>query len=157
VREEIRASLRSSAPQDATLRADAVLREAGLWQHRDAHPYELSQGQKRKLSVLATTLVGPSPVLVLDEPSYGLDARSTAQLQAQIAAERRPDRAIILISHDLDLVAALCDRVAVMARGRVVRVDDAATVLGDVGFLSDQRLSVPAAYQLRNAFGALAA
>jgi energy-coupling factor transport system ATP-binding protein len=157
VREEICASLRSSAPQDAAVRADAVLREAGLWPHRDAHPYELSQGQKRRLSVLAATLAGPSPVLVLDEPSYGLDARSTAQLQVQIAAERRPDRAIVLISHDLDLAAALCDRVAVMARGRVVRVDAAATVLGDAGFLSAQRLSVPAAYQLRGTFGALAA
>jgi energy-coupling factor transport system ATP-binding protein len=161
VRDELLASLRpgrSEAAKDAAARrVEDALRACNLWQHRDSHPYELSQGQKRTLSVVATTLAGRSPLLVLDEPGYGLDARATARLQAQIAGERHPDRAIVLISHDLDLVAAVCDRIVVMERGRIVRSDSAAAVLGDARFLASVRLAVPAAYQFRNALYALAA
>lgn len=153
VREELLASL----PAESVARAETMLREAGLWHRRDAHPYELSQGQKRRLSVLALIAAGPSPLLVLDEPSYGLDARATAQVQALIAGERRPDRAIVVISHDLDLVAALCDRVAVLERGRVVRFDRADAVLGDARFLASMGLAVPTAYQLQDWLDALAA
>jgi energy-coupling factor transport system ATP-binding protein len=153
VRNEIRASL----PAGSDARAEALLRAAGLWELRDAHPYELSQGQKRRLSVLALTAAGPTPLLVLDEPTYGLDARATAQLQALIAGERRPDRAIVIISHDLDLVAALCDRVAVLERGRLARCDRAPAVLGDARFLASMGLAMPAAYQLQGWLDALAA
>jgi energy-coupling factor transport system ATP-binding protein len=153
VREEIRASLPAASDE----RAEVLLREAGLWQLRDAHPYELSQGQKRRLSVLAMIACGPSPLLVLDEPSYGLDARATAQLQALIAAERRPGRAIVVISHDLDLVAALCDRIAVLERGRLARFDRADAVLADARFLAAMGLAMPAAYRLQGWLDALAA
>jgi energy-coupling factor transporter ATP-binding protein EcfA2 len=163
VRDELLASLRPSrnrpgaSPDAVAQRVESVLRAANLWPHRDAHPYELSQGQKRTLSVVATTLAGPSPILVLDEPSYGLDALSTARLQARISGERRTDRVIVLISHDLDLVAALCDRVVVLARGRVARSGSAAEVLSDAPFLTAMRLAMPAAYRFRSALGALAA
>ena len=153
----VRAELAASLPKDGQEQVEALLCEAGLWPLRDAHPYELSQGQKRRLSVLAVVAAGATPLLVLDEPSYGLDARATGQLQALIAGQRRADRAIVVISHDLDLVAALCDRVAVLERGRLVRCDRADTVLGDGRFLAAMGLAMPAAYRLQGWLDALAA
>src|SRR5262249_39744664 len=152
----VREELLAGQPPASGGRVEAAWRDADLGRLRDAHPYELSQGQKRKLSVLAMTTAGAAPLLVLDEPSYGLDARATGQLQAQIARERSPDRAIVVISHDLDLIAALCDRIAVLDHGRLARIDRADAVLGDARFLAAMQLAMPAAYRMRGWLDALA-
>jgi energy-coupling factor transport system ATP-binding protein len=163
VKEEILASLLPKrrayhmVAADIENRVGTVLSEAGLWARRDAHPFALSQGQKRRLSVLSMTLAQSSPLLVLDEPSYGLDARAVELLKDQVAALREPDRAIVLITHDMDLAAALCDRVAVMEAGRVVRCGRADTLFGDAGFLKSQSLAQPAACALRGWLDAVAA
>jgi energy-coupling factor transport system ATP-binding protein len=144
-------------PDDVERRVEAALRDTGLWALRDVHPFALSQGQKRRLSVLSMTLAPSSPLLVLDEPSYGLDARAVELLKDQIAALRQPDRGIVLITHDMDLAAALCDRVAVMDAGRVVRCGRADTLFGDAGFLKSQNLAQPAACALQGWLDAVAA
>jgi energy-coupling factor transport system ATP-binding protein len=163
VREELIASLLPkhrtgrSVQDEVERRVEAALRETGLWGRRAAHPFTLSQGQKRRLSVLSMTLASSTPLLVLDEPSYGLDARAVEILKDQIAALRQPDRAIVLISHDMDLAAALCDRIAVMDAGRVVRCGRADTLFDDAGFLKSQKLAQPAACALRGWLDAVAA
>ncbi len=152
VAEEIAASLGLREPAAAGIdpRVEAELERIGLWEKRGLHPFQLSQGEKRRLSVSAMTVGPVRPVLVLDEPSFGLDAAGVAVLKEQIAALSHPDRAVVVISHDMDLIAALCDRVAVLTSGRILRVDAAAAIFRDRDLLQDARLGPPTAQPLQD-------
>ncbi len=83
---------------------------------------QLSHGMRQRLSLARATLHGPT-VLLLDEPFEGLDASSTADLVAQLQdAAARGGRAVLLATHRADLALATCDRVAILHRGKLVRV-----------------------------------
>jgi energy-coupling factor transport system ATP-binding protein len=79
------------------------LRLAGV---AEANPYTLSGGEKRRLTVAAALATRPD-VLVLDEPTFGQDARTWAELVAIIADLRDAGAAIVAVTHDLDVLAAL--------------------------------------------------
>lgn len=90
------------------------------------HPYELSGGQQQRLA-LAIALLNEPDLLILDEPTTGLDASTKRQVIELIRRIRRErDLSLICVSHDLNLVARLCDDLAVMYAGRVVEVTPAA-------------------------------
>ncbi|KRF30932.1 ATP-binding cassette domain-containing protein [Yonghaparkia sp. Soil809] len=76
-------------------------------------PFTLSGGEQRRLSV-ATALATAPPVLVLDEPSFGQDSRTWAELAALLAAHRDAGGAIVMATHDRELVAALTAREVVL-------------------------------------------
>jgi len=79
----------------------------------------LSGGQKQRLA-LALAFAGDPQVLVLDEPTTGLDPQMRREVQDHIQAMKDSGRAILLATHDMDEAARLCDRVAVIACGRIV-------------------------------------
>ena len=81
-----------------------------------AHPFSLSQGQKRRLSV-ATMIVDEQQILILDEPTFGQDARSTEELMDLLQSRNQKGCSIIMITHDLDLVHQYADRVMVLKDG----------------------------------------
>ena len=81
----------------------------------------LSKGTRQRVG-LAAALVGDPPVLLLDEPTAGLDPAERSEARALIRA-LAPDRAVLLSSHLLEDVQAVCDRVVVLHRGRVVAAD----------------------------------
>lgn len=99
-------------------RAAELMDRLGLAALADANPFTLSGGEKRRLSV-ATALVTSPTLLVLDEPTFGQDARTWAELADLIAELRDGGRAVVTVTHDEDLVAALADRSARLAAGRV--------------------------------------
>ena len=74
----------------------------------DNHPFELSQGQKRRLALASLTIADRWPLLVLDEPMAGLDAHGAAHLAAEILTLRDKGRTVALITHDMDLALRLC-------------------------------------------------
>ena len=74
-----------------------------------ANPYTLSGGEQRRLSV-ATALATTPRVLVLDEPTFGQDRRTWAELVELLADRRDAGQAIVAVTHDLDFAAALADR-----------------------------------------------
>jgi ABC-2 type transport system ATP-binding protein len=86
----------------------------------------LSRGMQQKLA-LACALARQTPVLVLDEPTLGLDVETSHELRAHLR-ELASERTILLSSHDMHVVEDVCDRVVVLASGRVV-ADDRVTNL----------------------------
>lgn len=93
-----------------------------------AHPRDLSEGQRLAL-VLAVQLTARPRVLLLDEPTRGLDYRTKEQLGAIVAGLVAAGRSVVLATHDVEFVAAVADRVVVMAQGEVVTDGPVAEVL----------------------------
>jgi peptide/nickel transport system ATP-binding protein len=95
------------------------------------HPHQLSGGQRQR-ALLATALSCSPRLLIADEPTSALDSVSQAAilcLLRELAAER--GIGVLLVSHDLGALAAVCDRIAVMYAGRIVEQGSAEAVLGD--------------------------
>lgn len=85
----------------------------------DRHPRDLSEGQKLAL-VLAVQLTADPPVLLLDEPTRGLDPTAKAALSGVLRELAARGRAVVVSTHDVEFVAESADRVVVMAAGEVV-------------------------------------
>ncbi|MCA0146988.1 ABC transporter ATP-binding protein [Blastococcus sp. LR1] len=97
-----------SGDDDARRRAEELMERLGLAALADANPFTLSGGQQRRLSV-ATALATRPAVLVLDEPTFGQDRHTWAELVALLAEQQDADRALVLVTHDAAVVAALAD------------------------------------------------
>ena len=115
VTEEVVASLRvwnpAWAEEKCRAEADRRLEEYGLSRYRRYSPYMLSQGQQRRLAVLSV-LCGGQKLLLLDEPTYGQDARSVQAIMAQLRAKvDHEGLSVIFITHDRALAAAWADRI----------------------------------------------
>jgi energy-coupling factor transporter ATP-binding protein EcfA2 len=86
---------------------------------KDRHPFSLSRGQKRRLSV-ASMLVMKPELFILDEPTTGQDLRNLNQLMSFIQELNRQGLTILIVTHDMGLVAEYCDSVLVLEDGRLV-------------------------------------
>jgi ABC-type multidrug transport system ATPase subunit len=104
-------------------RVDAVIAMLGLEEHRGKRVRQLSKGNLQRLG-LAQALLCEERVIVLDEPTHGLDPVWTGRFRDVVESLRRPDRAILIASHNLDELSRLADRVAIIDRGRLQRVVD---------------------------------
>lgn len=123
-----------------------ALARVGLEHLAGADPFRLSGGQQRRLSVAAMAGLG-RPVLLLDEPTLGLDlahARAVVDLVLELADA---GTSVALATHDLDLGRAVADQVLVLSGGRVSAVGGP-ELLDDVGLLTDAGLRVPDPAQL---------
>jgi energy-coupling factor transporter ATP-binding protein EcfA2 len=85
----------------------------------DRHPRDLSEGQRLSLA-LAVVLVGRPPLVLLDEPTRGLDYTGKAALVVRLRRLADDGHAVVLATHDVELAAALADRTVVLAGGEVV-------------------------------------
>lgn len=99
-----------------------LLESVELADRSDTRFENLSGGQQQRLSV-ALALVGRPRVVVLDELTTGLDPRARRRMWSAIARLRADDVTVLLVSHAMDEIEHLCDRVALMVGGRVVAVD----------------------------------
>ena len=104
------------ASAEASARVDELLNRLHLNELAQAHPFTLSGGQQRRLSV-GTTLATKPKVLILDEPTFGQDALTWAQLVSLIAELRDEGHAIVAITHDAEFVSAIADRVLELGVG----------------------------------------
>lgn len=99
-----------------------LLERLGLAGLAGANPFTLSGGEKRRLSVATALATGPS-LLVLDEPTFGQDASTWGELVALLADQRDAGRAVVAVTHDEELVAALADREVRLRGGHLVPGD----------------------------------
>jgi energy-coupling factor transport system ATP-binding protein len=96
-----------------------ALAATGLEGEESTNPYDLG-GARRKLLALASVLAMRTPVLVLDEPTTGQDARGVERVRAIVESAAAHARTVIAISHDMRFVAETFERVVVMRAGRVI-------------------------------------
>ncbi len=101
--------LPGASPGSPDLRARAMLARLGLSPVADANPFTLSGGEQRRLSV-ATALVAAPPILLLDEPTFGQDPATWAELVDIVAGHRDSGGAVLMATHDPDLVRVLAAR-----------------------------------------------
>lgn len=99
--------------------AESLLTRFGLQEKADARSGTLSGGQKQRVA-LAMALVHDPQVIVLDEPTVGLDAQMRREFHEHIRTMKQEGRSILLTTHDMDEAAQLCDRIAVINAGRIV-------------------------------------
>lgn len=109
---------------DEALDIDHVLDFVGLKDKRKAYPAELSGGQKQRVGIARALVTKPS-LLLCDEPTSALDQVTTDEIVALLKrANQMFDMTILIVTHELDVVKQLCDRVAVMEKGRLVSLID---------------------------------
>ena len=102
---------------------------AGAEQRVDQYPFELSGGMRQRV-VIAMALVCSPEILIADEPTTALDVTIQAQIMRLMRdLQRDMGTSILLITHDLGVIAQLCDDVAVMYLGRIVEQADVRTVM----------------------------
>ena len=153
------------------LRAHAGMDQAEAWQaalalfqqvgireperRLGAFPHEMSGGQCQRVMIALALACGPR-LLLADEPSTGLDVTLTRDILALIAAQAGKDRGVIVISHDLAAIAAICDRIGVLETGRLVEIGPTAQLLTRPGHPYTKRLvaAVPDINRVRAASGA---
>jgi ABC-type multidrug transport system ATPase subunit len=162
-----RYALLAGVPADETdARVDSVVTLLGLQAQRTKRVRQLSKGNLQRLG-LAQTLLHDERVMVLDEPTHGLDPVWTQRFREVVDQLRHPDRTILIASHNLDELSRLADRVAIMDRGRLRRVVDVRAservVAGDLPYrlilmqgealvpavFPDARRTAPGEYELR--------
>ncbi|QMU97057.1 ATP-binding cassette domain-containing protein [Microbacterium esteraromaticum] len=122
VRDNVRLPLRlaratrSKGQQDAV---DEILSFVGLSHRADHYPAQLSGGERQRVG-LARALVARPPLLLCDEPTSSLDASTTADVLRVLAdAREKLGTTVVVITHDLDVVKAICDRAALLEKGRL--------------------------------------
>jgi len=106
-------------------RAESLLERFRLSEKRDAPFAKLSRGMKRALTIAAALAHRP-PLVFLDEPTTGLDVMSARNLRQMIATLRDEGVTVFLTTHYLEEAERLCDRVAIIVKGRIVALDTVA-------------------------------
>ncbi|MFT4214743.1 MAG: ABC transporter ATP-binding protein [Microbacterium sp.] len=123
-------------------RVDDVLRRFALQDKADVHPFLLSGGQKRRLSV-GTALVAGAPVLALDEPTFGQDRARADELMHLLQDLNAAGTTVLIATHDMQLVTEYASRTVVVGDGRVIRDAATAEAFADAGLLRDAGLEQP--------------
>jgi energy-coupling factor transport system ATP-binding protein len=116
-------------------------------------PFELSGGQKRRAAIAGVIAMKPG-VLILDEPTAGLDPKSHEDILDMIRSVRENTGSIvILVSHNMDDIASMSDRVFVMDMGRLARMGEPAEVFSDTEYLRSIGLGQPPATEMAEMLG----
>lgn len=130
------------ADDEVRERVDGMLRRFGLEAHAHRHPFLLSGGQKRRLSV-GTALIAGAPVLALDEPTFGQDRARADELLHVLRDLNRDGTTILVVTHDMQLVSEYAERCVVVGDGRIVADGPTADILGDDDLLRSAALRMP--------------
>lgn len=146
--DEIAHGMRALGLEEAEVerRTMEFLESVRLAERKDASPYVLSHGQKRRLSV-AAMVVGEPDVVVLDEPTFGQDyhqAKNLVQLLRGLADE---GASVVFITHDMRLVAEYADRAAVLCDGRILFEGSPRELFASEEVLARARLKPPSVHE----------
>lgn len=116
----------------ARARSEELLTFCGLIDHREKTVRKLSGGMKRKLMLCRALLTEPE-ILILDEPTIGLDPASRRQIWDLLRTLNRQGMTVLLTTHYIDEAQSLCSRIALIDQGKVARLDTPANLVRDLG------------------------
>lgn len=109
----------------------------------EASPFELSGGEKRRAAIAGIIAMEPD-ILILDEPTAGLDPKGREEIMDTITAYRNnTGKTVLFVSHSMDTVASVCDRILVMNRSRLVMDAAPSEVFSRTGELRQMGLALP--------------
>jgi energy-coupling factor transporter ATP-binding protein EcfA2 len=130
-------------PNEVAARVDHALELVGLADKKDAYPFLLGKGERQKLAVASVLAMG-SPILVVDEPTTGLDLQGIRSIMTLLREWNQVEgRTIVIITHDLHIVAEYVPRTVVMAHGKVVADGPTRSILSDGPALATTGLKPP--------------
>ncbi len=128
---------------DDHARVDDLLAREGLKDHAHKHPAQLSGGQKQRVAI-ARSLANAPDILLCDEPTSALDPESTQGVLDLLAGLNRDlGLTVVLVTHEMDVVRRICDRVAVLDHGRLVELGPVRQVLFNPKSEAAQALIAP--------------
>ena len=125
--------LRGLSPKDARRRADELIVDLHLTEYRNMTVDKLSGGLRRRVLIGNAALAGP-PIMVLDEPTTGLDPRSRRDIWSLLRRHKEEGTTIILTTHYMEEAEALCDRVDIIQRGRLLALDTVSNLRAAHGY-----------------------
>jgi energy-coupling factor transporter ATP-binding protein EcfA2 len=115
----------------------ALLRTVGLEEMRDRYPRDLSAGERQRVA-LAAVLVSDPALILLDEPTRGLDYAQKAALAAFLQAQKQRGKTVVIVTHDVELVAQCAGRVILLGDGEIAVDGPARTVMTGSQVFSSQ-------------------
>jgi len=142
-------------PDEIRRRCDEVLRAVGLEDARALDPFLLSKGERQRLAVASVLALRPR-LLILDEPTTGLDYREQRRMMALVAELNRDGIAIVMITHTPWLVAEYARRVVLMRRGRKLYDGDVREFFTRATLLASSSFRAPESTELSRRFGTVA-
>ena len=135
-------------PREAALeKARAAMELLGITPIKDKPPFTLSLGDRRKVTI-ASVLAADPEIIVLDEPTIGLDHSDSKRLMSVLRELNRTGRTVILVSHDMRLVAEHVDRAVLMAGGRIVLDACIEDAFSDLELLRKAKILAPPITQI---------
>lgn len=146
VRDEVAIGARVMGVFDPARLRD-VLQALQLEPLADRSPFALSAGEKRRLTLAAAMVIDP-PILVLDEPTTGLDWPARQTLATYIREQTAAGRTIVMVTHDLDFAGMVSSRWLVMAGGRLIADDSPLAIVSDPACIATAKLLLPERYRL---------
>ncbi len=123
-------------------RVDKVLKTTRLSKYRDSHPLSLSGGEKQRLALASVVVMEPQ-ILVLDEPTTGLDLLSINGILEIVKELHKKNVTVVLITHDMGLVSELSERVVVMGEGKIIGDGTPNEIFADDDLLTRASLEPP--------------
>jgi energy-coupling factor transport system ATP-binding protein len=141
-------------PADRVARAvDEALARCGLTDAATTHPHDLGLPERKWVTIASALAVEP-PVLVLDEPTLGQDARSRERLSSLVRSVSADERLVLVITHDMDFVAETCTTAVVLTHGEIRYQGPTAGAFENERLLADAGLEQPHATRLARSLGA---
>ena len=105
-------------------------------------PFDLSGGQKRRVAIAGILAMEPD-ILVLDEPTAGLDPRGTKEMMQLFKSIQEAGKTIVLVTHDMNLVLEYCDRAIIMHHGKVIRQDSVSHIFQEEEYMHALGMELP--------------
>ena len=129
--------------EEAKKIAHNVLKTVGLEEsYLNKSPFDLSGGQKRRVAIAGILAMNPD-ILILDEPTAGLDPQGTNEMMSLFNRINESGKTIILVTHDMNHVLQYCDEVVVMNHGKVEKHDTVTNVFKDSEYLNSLGIDLP--------------
>ncbi len=152
VREEIAFSLRNNKVPESEIktRVENTIKEFGF--NPDTEPFNMSRGQRQRLCLACLIALNPE-ILILDEPTTGLDYRECMEVMNKIRQLNENGTTVIMVCHDMEVVLDFAKKIIVMNRGEILGEGPARKVLADDTLLNKARLLPPQIAQVAKLLG----